>query len=153
MVGNITVPLTGCSWDFCSVDTALVDFQTSLMVVDSIGFPHHVHLYFIHTEPGVWTWEAFIRSEEIDPVWGGLMAIGAGALEFAPDGLLSSADGGTLSLEFYGASPQVVSIDFGAPLDSEGGDGSGSANMSKLGWFGISVWPSSRPAASPPVQS
>lgn len=135
---NTTVAANGAE----EVDTSNVAFSTSVTVYDSLGNTHPMEVYFIHQAPGEWTWHAMVDGESLEG--GNVGAVpgvadtptlaGEGVLNFNTEGLLDSEGNPgvgdiTLNVNFAGASPQDIVVDFGNSITDEVGDGSGSSSF------------------------
>ena len=101
------------------------NFSTSMDVYDSLGNSHRVDVYFRReTADNEWTWHAITDDGEIGGTAGNNAELASGRLNFTSDGELDiETDLTAWSATFNGASPQVVSFDFGDSLTTDGGTG------------------------------
>lgn len=101
------------------------DFQTSVVVHDSLGAQHEVNLYFVNNGAGAWDWHATVDGAELT---GGTAdeqtQIANGSVSFTADGMLDTETTLASTADFVGAQPgQVLTFDFGDSLTTDGGDG------------------------------
>lgn len=101
------------------------NFSTSMDVYDSLGNSHRVDVYFRReTADNEWTWHAITDDGEIGGTAGNNAELASGRLNFTSDGELDiETDLTAWSATFNGASPQVVTFDFGDSLTTDGGTG------------------------------
>lgn len=103
--------------------------SSSVTVFDSLGNAHDVEVYYTHTAPGEWSWNAVIDGAQIE---GGAAdtptIVASGTLSYNTDGQLTDETGGAFNVQFAGATAQDVVLDYGDSINTDGGTGEGSSS-------------------------
>lgn len=101
-------------------------WSTELSILDALGRTHPTTVYFSRIGTATYQYTATVdASRLVTTSTGALGAIAAGELVFTGDGRLQDQRAEMVSASFFGADPQTIAFQFGAPL-ADGGDGSGS---------------------------
>ena len=112
--------------------TGSSNFTTSVTVYDSLGNAHEVELYFTHTAPGEWSWNALVNDSELDggdPAATTQTVMSSGTLSFNDDGVLDLESPSISPVTFDGAASQEVVFDFGNAISTDSGDGGGTTQF------------------------
>ncbi len=105
-------------------------FSSSVTMFDSLGNAHDVEVYYTHTGPGQWEWNAVLDGGELEGGAAGTpTVIASGSLAYNTDGVLTDEVGGNpLNVQFAGATAQDIVLDFGDSITTDGGTGAGSTS-------------------------
>jgi len=120
--------------------TTTSQYQTSMVVHDSLGNAHTIQMYFHNNGAGGWEYHAMADGKDVGGTPGTPVEIGTGTLQFDTSGKLT-AQTGAINASFAGAAPgQAIAMDFGTSTQTANADGvtaqkidgHGSGNLSSL---------------------
>lgn len=115
--------------------TTSSNFTSTTQVFDSLGRATDVTIFYSKTAPGpgTWDWNAMTDGSNLEGGTAGtLTPVASGTMLFNTDGQLVDAVTNFNNFTPLDATaPQPLTFDFGSPLNSVGGDGSGTSQFAR----------------------
>ena len=104
--------------------TSTSNFSSTVVAYDSIGHRHTLDVYYRHTGPGTWEWNAVTDGAGVGGTAGVPSPVGSGTLTFDVQGRLMDATQASAFNPTGALSPQPLTFDFGDTV-AAGGTGQG----------------------------